>query len=472
MPFSGSVRYIGHGGVLDVALGNPSIVVQSASSATLYFNGGSFASLDLSAASKQVAANGAVTWSGVPASLTANGASYFAGYYSAGQALDSLTFTAGSPGSGGGGGTTIVAAAIANPVRTPAPAPPAKTGVSVVGSMPDRGGEITIEAAGFQPNEPGVIIVIYSDPVLLGTVDADAAGVARWTGRLPAALSGSHTLTIQGSVSRGVVVNILPAAPVAAGSCTVTGATLTWGFKESFRSYISGTIANGEWTVAGGASYGTPSFSWQGSGQLDPEAGTGDLAFTGSVRFTGHDGALDTTIANPRVLITGDEAVLLLDVIGTTQAGDPVSAVGVEFASLDLSGAKATTTNGVESWAGVPAVLTAAGAAAFGTYPEGESVDPIDLSVEPPAGCGEATAPEPTRGSGVGLRRGAGSGRRTRPRLDLVARRRARRARGHRRHGRRRREAPRGLSGCRAGMPDRIPAPPPRQPTSRSWTSG
>ena len=48
-------------------------------------------------------------------------------------------------------------------------------------------------------------------------------------------------------------------------------ATLTWGFKESFRAYIDGDIANGEWTTSGGATYETPEFSWSdGTGPLRP----------------------------------------------------------------------------------------------------------------------------------------------------------------------------------------------------------
>ena len=393
VPYAGSVRYFGHGGDLDLTLSSPTITVNSASSATLWFNGSTFATLNLAAASKSVGAGGDVTWSGAPATLTSSGASLFAGYYSAGEALDPVTFTAGSTGSVGSGTTTVAAAE----TRTPAATPPATTGITVTSGAPAAGGTVTFEAEGFGPNEEGILVVIYSDPVVLGTTKSDANGVVRWTGRLPVGLTGSHTLTLQGSVSRGVVVNIRPAVLAAAGSCTIEDAALTWGFKESFRSYISGTIANGEWTVADGATYDTPSFSWEGFGSLDPDSETGDLAFTGSIRFTGHDGALDTTIANPRIVFGPDgDAVLLLDVTGVTQAGEPVAAMGVEFASLDLGAVMPETSDGIVSWDAIPAELTAAGSAAFGTYPEGEALDPVQLTVELPTGCGEVVASEPT----------------------------------------------------------------------------
>ena len=396
--FAGSVHYYGHSGLLDVTFSNPAIVVHSSSSATLHMNGTAFATLNLGAASKSVGVGGDVTWSGVPATLTAGGAASFAGFYNAGDALDPLTFTAGAAASGVGGGMVVVASAQTAPQRTPAATPPATTGVSVVGAVPAQGGTVTIEASGFQPNEAGILIVIYSEPVLLGTVTADAAGVARWTGKLPSSLSGVHTLTMQGSVSHGTVVSIKSAA-AAAGACTIEDATLTWGFKESFRSYITSSIANGEWTLADGASYETPEFAWSGSGSLDPESETGEIAFSGSVRFTGHDGALDTTIANPRVVLSADGAVLLLDVTGTTQDGSTVDAQGVEFATLDLGAATPEESDGTLTWSAIPAVLTEDGSIAFGTYEAGEALDALTLSVALPADCGavveEGATPAP-----------------------------------------------------------------------------
>ena len=185
------------------------------------------------------------------------------------------------------------------------------------------------------------------------------------------------------------------AAPLAAGdTCAVDAATLTWGFKESFRSYISGTIANGEWTVADGATYATPEFGWSGgAGTYGRDSGL--VAFDGSVEFTGHGGILDTTVARPQLRFDGNRATLLLDVVGTTQDGATVDSSDVEFVDIDLDG-HTTFADGTITVTDAPTVLTAAGAAAFGTYPEGEAFDAISFTLPLDAACAESVAPVST----------------------------------------------------------------------------
>ena len=187
------------------------------------------------------------------------------------------------------------------------------------------------------------------------------------------------------------------AAPLAAGdTCAVDAATLTWGFKESFRSYISGTIANGEWTVADGATYATPEFGWSGgAGSYGQESGL--VAFDGSVDFIGHGGILDTTIAHPQLRFDGNTAMLLVDVTGTTQDGASVDSSAVEFVTIDLGGHTAYA-DGTVTVTAAPTVLTDAGAAAFGTYPAGEPFDAISFTLPLDAACADSVAPAPSSG--------------------------------------------------------------------------
>lgn len=178
---------------------------------------------------------------------------------------------------------------------------------------------------------------------------------------------------------------LLAAAFVVAPGCDVTDATLSWGFKESFRAYIDGDIANGEWTTADGATYETPSFGWSdGTGRYDPATGTGVIAFTGSVHFTGHDGLLDTTIADPVIRLDGSSAVLLLDVSGPTMQGEQIDQHDVEFvalSSVEVVGGDAVRTLDAET------MLTDDGAIAFPNYAAGEAFDPVAVSMTVGKAC-------------------------------------------------------------------------------------
>ncbi|CAN5135543.1 hypothetical protein BH11ACT4_BH11ACT4_07790 [soil metagenome] len=185
------------------------------------------------------------------------------------------------------------------------------------------------------------------------------------------------------------------ASPAAtASTCTVSDGTIGWGLKESFRSYISGSIANGKWTVADGATYSTPDFGFTGgAGTLD--AGSGTIAFPGSIEFTGHGGILDTTVANPQLRFDRPgTATLLLDVTGTTQQGDPVDAKAVEFATIKTDAA--VIDGGRYRLDAAATTLTAAGAAAFGTYTAGTALDPITVDFAASPECAPQRSAGPT----------------------------------------------------------------------------
>jgi len=210
--YSGTVSFSGYGMTM-FNVTNPSITVTSPTSATLQTGnstpyGAASYQLDLASGSKAVGANGEVTWSNVPVlgSLSSGGAGG-SGNQSIG--LDALTFTVGSEARVSYGSTQ--AGAEAKQKRTPAATPPATTGITVLTDAKKltAGGRIEIEAAGFEPDEDGILVVIYSDPVVLDDdAKADANGVVRWSGTLPRDLSGQHTITLQGSVNAGAVIDI------------------------------------------------------------------------------------------------------------------------------------------------------------------------------------------------------------------------------------------------------------------------
>lgn len=192
------------------------------------------------------------------------------------------------------------------------------------------------------------------------------------------------------------------AAPTAAlaqatdGVCEITGGTLTWGVKESFRAYISGSIANGSWETSEGADYATPEFVWaNGTGSFDPETGTGSVAFTGTVHFTGHDGVLDLTLANPTIEFEGGgSAALLLDARSTDMEGEVAVDATQEWVGEVALEDEPSVTDGTIELAELPTTLTNSGATAFaGFYEAGVELDPVGLVLEA-GGCETSAAPE------------------------------------------------------------------------------
>lgn len=393
--FGGSVTFTGHAGALNVVLANPAIRMTGTSTAALEVSSGGktvdLATLDLAAATRSTS-SGSVTLSGVRAVLTTAGATVFGGFYQAGRELDTLSVSFGTGADSPAGGRTTVAAAYSAP--TVPDSPPSREGIVVTDeTLADlvAGKQVTVAVSGFAPGETGISVILYSTPTVLATgLTADADGQATWTGSLPEGLTGSHTLVFVGSTAKGLEFTVPVALP---GSCSVADAQLDWGFKEGFRAYIESTIANGGWELAGGAAEQGGIFTWEnGQGAVEPSDATGTVGFEGSVRFTGHDGVLDTTIANPRVTFDNGTAVLLLDVSGTTQDGQSVTSEGVAFASLSLDEAEVSSTAGTVTFANIPATLDQAGAAAFGTYPAGEALDPVTLSLTSTDGCVAAFA--------------------------------------------------------------------------------
>ncbi|MFD5224702.1 HtaA domain-containing protein [Microbacterium sp. NPDC058342] len=202
----------------------------------------------------------------------------------------------------------------------------------------------------------------------------------------------------------GVVTAPAATATVTQG-CAVESGSLTWGVKESFRSYISGSIAKGSWEATDGAAYATPSFTFTGaSGELDPATGAGTISFPGAIHFTGHGGVLDMTLAAPQIEIAPDGTALLhLDVRSTDTSGAPsVDEKQAEVGELQAPIA-VDTTAGTAVVEAAPVVLTDAGAPAFGGFYEaGEALDPVTMDVQLACESAEQAPVEPSASEATG----------------------------------------------------------------------
>lgn len=199
----------------------------------------------------------------------------------------------------------------------------------------------------------------------------------------------SGSVSNGGSSSNGSVSNN-PAQPVCvpvtrtrevqeqgASDGTIKSANLGWGVRDSFRNYVRGGIANGSWELDG-TSYSSDAFNWSnGTGTF--KNGKGSISFSGSVRFTGHHGILDTTVANPRLEINGNSGTLYATMNSNDPSGKATNYGEVALLKVDLSGLQSSSD--AVSVNGAATTLTAEGAKAFaGFYDAGKDMAPLSFS--------------------------------------------------------------------------------------------
>ena len=210
--------------------------------------------------------------------------------------------------------------------------------------------------------------------------------------------------------TRVASLNVVPALT---GPVTFGSGYMDWGIAERWRCYVVGNVAHGAIAVSGGATQvpGTLAsgplctganagsevirFPVRG-GTYDPATGALTVRLAGTVRFTGHGGALDTTFTNLRIA----DGTLVADTIGATmQSPTPVTRTNVPLVSLSLPDASLSD-SGI-AWDGALSVLTTAGSEVFGSYPADEPFDPLTLALvygTPQADPQPQPAPPPAGG--------------------------------------------------------------------------
>ncbi|NUV75680.1 HtaA domain-containing protein [Streptomyces fungicidicus] len=195
---------------------------------------------------------------------------------------------------------------------------------------------------------------------------------------------------------------LLPATTAHAADRTVQGGRLDWGVKSSFQSYVTGPIAQGSYTLQGGAAtVGASQFRFHSAtGSYDPDTGAFSAGFSGGVRFLGHakNGGheLDLTIARPTVRISGGSGTLYADMTSKAKGtGQVTTSAQVPLATLNVSGIEMRGGGGPIGLSNLPATLTSQGARAFaGYYTAGTALDPVSLSVDLLAAAQPSKSPE------------------------------------------------------------------------------
>ncbi|WP_030679509.1 HtaA domain-containing protein [Streptomyces rimosus] len=378
--FKGSVRFTSKAHGFDIKLADLKVATQGktgAITADVTAAGKTqddvaLASLDLSGVRPGSGAGGAMTFAKIPVKLTAKGAEAFNGMYKEGQELDAATLSV-TPASTPG-----------KPGKPEKQEEPGKPGKPETGS--GRGSDAGTSTSG-----------ISGTP---STSDSPGTSDKKQS-------AGSSSPTTSSS---------------SAASDKIVDGTLDWGVKKSFRDYVTGPIAHGKAELAGGAATSAAGYRFsKGHGTFDGAKSALAADFNGSVRFTGHEGALDLKFSNLKVKAGGTKGTLVADVSAKSRAtGKVTNTPGMALADLKVPAGALVAKNGVVTLKNVPATLTAAGSKAFESmYQAGQALDPVTatVSVDPNAqlpaggtGSGPESGPGSESGSGAGSAGSSGSG--------------------------------------------------------------
>lgn len=187
-------------------------------------------------------------------------------------------------------------------------------------------------------------------------------------------------------------------------SYAVTGGTVEWGFKQSFRNYFFGGFAGGAITPSEGVSFVGEKTGpdgrvvWPVSSGSITSATAATASGSGDAAFTAHHGALNTTLSNPTVEIDGTEGVLKLDYEGNEfdmAGGDPVPLSGTQVvaATFDLTTAPNFHADETVTLTSTPSVIGDDFVEVFGSYGPGSELDPVTVTLAVTAACDDAAEP-------------------------------------------------------------------------------
>ncbi|BAU97208.1 hypothetical protein N24_2946 [Corynebacterium suranareeae] len=135
------------------------------------------------------------------------------------------------------------------------------------------------------------------------------------------------------------------AAPIAAVATTDDVAVVTaensldWGFKASWRNYVTGPWTAGTVDATEGATVnedGTYNFTLGSGSTYDADSEQGQLNYEGTVRFASALHGFDITLANPQIIVDGATATLTAE-LSDSAAPEDTATSRVEVAEFSLA---------------------------------------------------------------------------------------------------------------------------------------
>ncbi|RGE14200.1 HtaA domain-containing protein, partial [Leucobacter sp. wl10] len=157
----------------------------------------------------------------------------------------------------------------------------------------------------------------------------------------------------------------------------------SWGFRESWRNYVKGPIANGGISASAPATAADDGVvTWaNGTGTVDVEAGTGTITYAGAMVSRGHQGlgagggwGLEQTLANAQIVLTSPTTATLSAEVTQRAYSSWPAMNGERVVLADLAIPVGDLADGRVTASGT---LTAAGNGVYVIYPAGSATDPV-----------------------------------------------------------------------------------------------
>jgi hypothetical protein len=183
---------------------------------------------------------------------------------------------------------------------------------------------------------------------------------------------------------------------------------LTWGFKQSWRTYVGAPqVAGGAALTAGAGASDPYGIAWEfDSGSFDAATGTTRLEYRGTAHWQkyylpdnpaladpppGYAGPLDihrldVKMSDPVVTIGPDSATISVAAVSRQlDSWELVNLGRVDVVNLDVAGIDPVVDGGVTTWTGIPAFTSEGANPVFaGNYPAGRAIDPLSFSYTGP----------------------------------------------------------------------------------------
>ena len=201
-----------------------------------------------------------------------------------------------------------------------------------------------------------------------------------------------------------IPVNFSPAGGAAPSepNVPVEAHQLSWGFKSSWRSYVSGVAAGATHAGSGArvSEDGTFRYAVADVTGFDPASNSGVIKFDGRIRFQSALHGFDIVLEKPWITAEPGKPAVLSAAVSTSATVGQLGVARADLALLDFTAPKRSDSGAGEvlSWSGIPARFVEQLPLPEWSRYAGQPADPVSLSIR----LDQAADPDPDPGPDSG----------------------------------------------------------------------